>query len=84
MANQKHQKVFLNLGEGTTTREFEWQEGDTVADIMRRAEVTIPAGKTAVISNGKTDDIKVDDPAKTVVSPGDIIVIAGAPGNGHN
>ena len=71
-----NRKVLIS-GAGIKTKKIDWQESDTVQTVLNRAEVTLRSGQTATL--GKT---RVTDPAKTPVSPGDTIVIAGKPGNG--
>lgn len=54
-----------------------WQQGDTVASVLKRAKITIDRGRTATIAS-----CCVRKPAKTKVQPGEHIVIAGTPSNG--
>ena len=64
-------------GAGNTPVEVEWQQGDTVATILKRADITIQKGQTATLGNKR-----VRKPEKTSVEAGAIIVIAGKVSNG--
>lgn len=76
MSEQK-QVVYLSVGAGTKPQEIEWQKGDTVASILKRANVVVERGKVPTL--GKQ---KVKNPAKAPVVAGDMIVVEGKPGNG--
>ena len=71
------QKVFINNGPGTPTKEVDYQQGDTVATVLKRAEITIGSTQTATIGKAR-----IKNPEKHRVNPNDTIVIAGKPGNG--
>lgn len=64
-------------GAGNEPIEISWQQGDTVASVLARANVTVERGRTATIGRRR-----VKDPAKTEIKPGEVIVIAGKPSNG--
>lgn len=72
------QKKIVTVSNGSNAPvTVDWQEGDTVATVLKRAEVIIANGQTANLGRRR-----VKDPAKTKVQPGDTIVIAGKPANG--
>lgn len=81
--NQKAQSatsgpvVKVANGAGNDPVEISWQQGDTVATILKRANITIEPGRTATIGRRR-----IKNPAKTAIQPGEVIVIAGKPSNG--
>ncbi|MCL2444738.1 hypothetical protein FWD07_01280 [Candidatus Saccharibacteria bacterium] len=71
------QLVRISVGAGTKPIEVEWKQGDTVATVLKRADVKMEEGRVATL--GKK---KVKNPEKTTVSAGDLIVVEGQPRNG--
>lgn len=69
--------VYLSVGAGTKPLEVAWKQGDTVASILKRANIVVDRGKVPTL--GK---VKVKNPAKAQVQPNDVIVVEGKPGNG--
>jgi hypothetical protein len=76
MAENKN-AVTISRGAGTEPIVIELQDGDTVATVLTRAEVTVGNDETATLN-----DQKVKRRTKAKVKNGDIIVIAGKPSNG--
>ena len=74
---QEVAKVYVANGAGNTPIEVEYHDGDTVANILKRANIVIKQGQTPTL--GKK---RIKDANKTPVSAGDTIVIAGQPSNG--
>ncbi len=69
--------VKIANGAGNEPIEIVWREGDTVASVLKRANITIEPGRTATIGRQR-----ISKPKKTEVRPGEVIVIAGKPSNG--
>lgn len=69
--------VYISYGAGNAPIEVEYRDGDTVASVLKRAEVVVGVGMTPTL--GKK---RIKDPEKTTVSAGYLIVIAGQPSNG--
>ena len=77
MSNNTKAIVYISYGAGNAPIEAEYRDGDTVASVLKRAEVVVDVGMTPTL--GKK---RIKDPEKTTVSAGDLIVIAGQPSNG--
>ena len=75
--NTNNDIVYISYGAGNAPIEVEYRDGDTVASVLKRAEVVVDVGMTPTL--GKK---RIKDPEKTTVSAGDLIVIAGQPSNG--
>ena len=69
--------VKIANGAGNEPVTISWQQGDTVASVLKRANITIESGRTATIGRRR-----VRKPEKTAIQPGEVIVIAGKPSNG--
>lgn len=69
--------VTIAIGAGNKPIQVAWQSGDTVASVLKRAEIVVERGKTPTL--GKK---RITKPGKTPVQPGDVIVVAGMPANG--
>lgn len=69
--------VRIANGAGNNPVTVSWQQGDTVASVLKRANITIERGRTATIGRRR-----IKDPAKTEIKAGEVIVIAGKPSNG--
>lgn len=79
MAENKAQgTVNVANGAGNTPTKVDWYPGDTVASILKRAEINIQPGQTATL--GKR---RVKRPERTPVDSGATIVIAGKISNGR-
>ena len=69
--------VRIANGAGNEPVAISWQQGDTVATVLKRANITIEQGRTATIGRRR-----IKKPEKTAIQPGEVIVIAGKPSNG--
>lgn len=69
--------VTVAIGAGNAPIQVPWQESDTVASVLKRAQIVVEHGKTPTL--GKK---RITNPEKTKVQPGDVIVVAGKPANG--
>lgn len=76
-ATKTHETVNVANGAGNTPVKVDWYPGDTVASILKRAEITVQSGQTATL--GKR---RVKNPEHTKVDAGATIVIAGKISNG--
>jgi len=69
--------VKIANGAGTEPVSVPWYEGDTVASVLKRAEIVVGPGRTATIGRRR-----IRKPEKTDIKAGEVIVIAGQPSNG--
>lgn len=77
MATGNSDKITIAVGAGNAPVVIDWQENDTVATVLQRAQVKIGSDQTAVIGKRRVKNIE-----RHKVRPGDTIVIAGKPANG--
>ena len=70
-------KIIIANGAGNKPTEVDYHEGDTVASVLQRANLTL--GKKSTVSIGRTRIRNIDN---TAVKPGDRLVIAGKVSNG--
>lgn len=64
-------------GTGNDAVPFPYNEGDTVASILKKANIKLDHGSTVTLGRKN-----VQKPGKTPVKPGDTLVIAGKVSNG--
>lgn len=76
-ASTKKEIVYVAVGAGTKPVEVDYKQGDTVASVLKRAELSYSDNQSPTL--GKK---RVRNPEKTPVNPGDTIVVAGRPANG--
>lgn len=76
-AKPDYPAVMVAVGAGNDPIPVKWEEGDTVASILQRAQITVGPGQTPTL--GKK---RIVNPEETTVQPDDVIVIAGMPANG--
>ncbi len=73
----KGNAVKIARGAGNKLLKLDWEENDTVAKVLARAEIKLESDET--VTMGK---VPVTDLDKTIVQPGDLIVIARKLANG--
>lgn len=76
-ASEAKNIVMIANGAGNKPTEVEWQSGDTVASVLKRAGIKIQSGQTATLGKRRIRNLE-----KTKVDSGATIVIAGKVSNG--
>lgn len=69
--------VKVARGAGNKPIKVPWEEGDTVATVLARAEIKLEEGETATMGNAR-----ITKPEETKVESGNLIVIARKLANG--
>ncbi len=77
--NKTNHEATVNVvnGTGNDAIAFPYSQGDTVASILKKANIKLEHGTTVTLGRKN-----VRNPEKTSVKPGDTLVIAGKVSNG--
>ncbi len=76
---QSQNIVRLSFGAGNDPRAIQYHEGDSVQSILERAGLQLKPGQCVTLGRKRINPKKLE---KTLVQPGDTLVIAGMPANG--
>lgn len=73
------QYITLSFGAGNPARQIPYHPGDSIQDILNRAELTLDPGQCVTLGRKRINPKKLN---KTLVQPDDTLIIAGMPANG--